>query len=84
MSTRFTAYLFLPVLDLVAVLGHGGLDLFDAQTDAEGLLLHGVLLLLQDLDLLQHRLVLVLHLGERGLEGDRKKAVVLSSFWPCA
>jgi len=68
----FLAHLFLPVFDFVVVLREGRLDLFDAQPDAEGLLLHGVLLLPQDLYLLQHPLVLLLHLRQRGLEDETK------------
>ena len=59
------------MFDLVVVFGDGGLDLFDAQPDAERLLLHGVLLLLQDLYLLQHPLILLLHLRESGLQDKR-------------
>jgi len=61
-------HLFLPVFDLAAVFGDGGVDLLDAQPDAEGLLLQRVLLLLQRLDLLHHRLVLLLDLGQRRLQ----------------
>lgn len=60
------------MLDLVVVLGDGGVDLLDAQPHAQRLLLHGVLLLLQHLDLLHHRLVLLLHLGERRLQGNKQ------------
>ncbi|TNN80350.1 hypothetical protein EYF80_009374 [Liparis tanakae] len=68
-SSRSAAVMF----DFVAVLRERRLDLLDAQPDAEGLLLHGVLLLPQDLDLLQHLLVLLLHLRERGLEDETKR-----------
>ncbi|KAG7215612.1 hypothetical protein INR49_022138 [Caranx melampygus] len=47
--------------------GDGGLYLLDAEPDTEGLLLQRVLLLLQDLYLLQHPLILLLHLRERSL-----------------
>lgn len=60
-------HLLLPVLDLVVVLDDGGVDLLDAEADAEGLLLQGVLLLLQGLDLLHHALVLLLDLREGSL-----------------
>lgn len=56
------------MLDLVVVLGDGGVDLLDAEPDAERLLLQRVLLLLQGLDLLHHGLVLLLDLGELGLQ----------------
>lgn len=68
------------MFDLVVVFSDGGLDLFDAQPDAEGLLLHGVLLLLQDLYLLQHPLILLLHLRESGLQDKRYKVHSTSGY----
>lgn len=68
-------HLLLPVLDLVVVLGDGGVDLLDAEPDAEGLLLHGVLLLLQGLDLLHHGTVLLLDLRERSLQAEQRHKV---------
>lgn len=70
-------HLFLPVFDLVVVFSEGGLGLLDAEPDTEGLLLQRVLLLLQDLYLLQHPLILLLHFRECSLED---KARVLSLF----
>lgn len=55
------------MLNLVFVFRYGGLDLLDTQPDAEGLLLQRVLLLLKSLYLLQHPLILLLHLREGGL-----------------
>lgn len=63
--------LLLPVLNLVFVFRYGGLDLLDPQPDAEGLLLQRVLLLLESLDLLQHPLILLLHLRKGGLQDDK-------------
>lgn len=45
-ASHLLTHLFLPVFDLVVVFGDGGLDLLDAEPDAEGLLLQCVLLLL--------------------------------------
>ncbi|KAG7251333.1 hypothetical protein CRUP_007185, partial [Coryphaenoides rupestris] len=61
------------VFDLAAVFGDGGVDLLDTQPDAEGLLLQGVLLLLQRLDLLHHCLVLLLNLGQRRLQHTARR-----------
>lgn len=55
------------MLHLVFVFRYGGLDLLDTQPDAEGLLLQRVLLLLKSLYLLQHPLILLLHLREGSL-----------------
>ena len=60
--TRTHTHLFLPVFDLAVVFSDGGLYLLNAEPYAEGLLLQCMLLLLQDLYLLQHPLVLLLHL----------------------
>lgn len=55
------------MFDLVVVLSDVGLYLLDAEPHTEGLLLQCVLLLLQDLDVLEHPLVLLLHLRQRSL-----------------
>lgn len=60
-------HLLLPVLNLVFVFRYGGLDLLNTQPDAEGLLLQRVLLLPKSLYLLQHPLILLLHLREGSL-----------------
>lgn len=65
------------MFDLVVVFSDGGLDLLDAEPDAEGLLLQCVLLLLQGLYLLHHPLILLLHFRKRSLED---KTLVLSLF----
>ncbi len=62
------------MFDLVVVFGDGGLYLLNAEPDAEGLLLQRVLLLLQDLYLLQHPLILLLHLRKSSLEGKKKNS----------
>lgn len=71
-----STHLFLPVFDLAVVLSHGGFYLLDAEPHAEGLFLQGMLLLLQDLYLLQHPLVLLLHLRKCCLENKKKKILV--------
>lgn len=48
----FPTHLFLPVFDFVVMFHDRRLNLFDAEPDAQRLLLQVVLLLLQDLDLL--------------------------------
>lgn len=60
------------MFDLAVVFGDGGVDLLDAEPDAEGLLLQCVLLLLQHLYLLQHPLILLLNLRQGGLEDEKK------------
>lgn len=55
------------MFNLVFVFSYGGLDLLDPQPDTEGLLLQRVLLLLESLYLLQHPLILLLHLRKGGL-----------------
>lgn len=67
----------MPVFNLVVVFSDGGLYLLDAQPDAQGLLLQCVLLLLQALYLLQHPLVLILHLRKCSLEREKN-----SRTWP--
>lgn len=69
-TTSSFLHLLLPVLDFVVVLRNGGVDLLDAEPDAEGLLLQGVFLLLQGLDLLHHGVVLLLDLRELGLKKE--------------
>lgn len=56
------------MFDLVVVLCDRGLNLLDAEPDAEGLLLQSVLLLLQCLYLLQDPLILFLDLRKGSLE----------------
>lgn len=56
------------MFDLVVVLCDRGLDLLNAEPDAEGLLLQSVLLLLQGLYLLQDPLILLLDLRKGSLE----------------
>lgn len=63
----YQAHLLLPVLNLVFVFRYGGLDLLNTQPDAEGRLLQRVLLLPKSLYLLQHPLILLLHLREGSL-----------------
>lgn len=55
------------MFNLVFMFSYGGLNLLHAQPDAEGLLLQSVLQLLKSLYLLQHPLILLLHLREGGL-----------------
>lgn len=71
----YETHLLLPVFNLVFVFSYGGLDLLNPQTDAEGLLLQRVLLLLKSLYLLQHPLILLLHLREGGLRMTKHAAL---------
>lgn len=59
------------MLDLVVVLDDGGVNLLDAEADAQRLLLQGVLLPLEGLDLLHHVLMLLLDLREGSLQRSR-------------
>lgn len=65
------------MFDLVVVFSDRGLYLLNAEPNGKGLLLHRVLLLLQGLYLLQHPLILLLHLRKCSLEDKIRKTVVL-------